>query len=70
MHGNVKGHGRQKDKAGGKGHKTKSKKSKPKEPSATPHFKMDSFEEARRRTEEVDKMSNGKGVKGKHVPGA
>ncbi|KAI6882054.1 hypothetical protein KC363_g5769 [Hortaea werneckii] len=70
VHGNVKGHGGQKDEAGGKGHKTKSKKSKPKEPSATPDFATGPFEEARRRTEEADKTGNDKGVNCKHVPGA
>ncbi|KAI6832985.1 hypothetical protein KC332_g3041 [Hortaea werneckii] len=70
VHGKVKGHGREKAKAGCKGSKTKSKKSEPKESSTTPQPKTDHFEEAERRTEEVDRAGNGKGVNGKHVPGA
>ena len=63
VHGKVKGHGRQKAKAGGRGSKTKSEKSKPKEPSTTQELKTDNFEEA-------DRVGSGKGVNGKHVHGA
>ncbi|KAI6868113.1 hypothetical protein KC343_g2868 [Hortaea werneckii] len=69
VHGKVKGHGRQKAKAGRRGSKTKLKKSKPKETSTKPQPKKDHFEEAEHRAEEANRMGNGKGVNGKHVPG-
>ncbi|KAI6911545.1 hypothetical protein KC318_g4441 [Hortaea werneckii] len=68
--GNGNGHGRQKAKAGGKGSKTKPKISKPKEPPSSPQANADRPEEAQRPAEEAAKTGNGKGVSGKHVPGA
>ncbi|GAB1741798.1 hypothetical protein NU219Hw_g7206t1 [Hortaea werneckii] len=70
IHGKTSEHNRQEAKAGAKGFKTESKTSKPKEPPNTPQVNADCLEEAQRCGEEDPKTGNGKGVNGKHVPGA
>ncbi|KAI7210613.1 hypothetical protein KC333_g8139 [Hortaea werneckii] len=70
-HGKRNSHGRQKAKVGGKGSKTnKSKTTKPKEPPNSRQDDADCPEEAQRPAKEAAKTGNGKGVNGKHVPGA